>query len=302
LYGTRLGSLLTSGSVGVQVTDPDMPLVGRRDRPEIDLGEVDRADRSPKVQVPRQGARHLLPDRPLSLFRRSSDMRGQDRVRALSQTRDELAEVVVEAGSVRAWFRGEDVDGASVQVTRFERVDEGGEVDDLASRVIDQVSALFHLTQLGGSDHVLGLLQLGNVQGDEIRSAQELFERIRLPGGSERHDGYHVVVDDLHPKGFRQHAQLTTDVSIPDDPQGLASDLPASLGDLVPDPFSHLSRPVGELTREGDDLADDELGDRPRVGKGRVENGDSGLGSGLEVDLVGSDTETANGEELPTSR
>jgi hypothetical protein len=56
------------------------------------------------------------------------------------------------------------------------------------------------------------------------------------------------------------------------------------------------------LTREGDDLADDELGDRTRVGKGRVEDGDSGLGGGLEVDLVGSDTETANGEELPTSR
>jgi hypothetical protein len=56
------------------------------------------------------------------------------------------------------------------------------------------------------------------------------------------------------------------------------------------------------LTREGDDLADDELGDRTRVGKGRVEDGDSGLGGGLEVDLVGSDAETADGKELPTSR
>ena len=288
----------TSGSVGVQVAHPDVPLIGRGDGPEIDLGEVDGSDRRSKVEVPRQGASDLLSDGPLSLFGRSSDMRGQDRVGAFPQPGDEISEVIVEPWSVRAGFRREDVDGASGQVTRFEGVDECGEVDDFSPRVVDQVSSLFHLTQFGGPDHVPRLFQLGDVQGDEIRGAQELFERIGLPGRSEGHDGQDVVVDDLHPKGFRQDAQLTTDMSIPDDPQRLAPDLPTALGDLVPDPFTHLAGPVTELTREGDDLADDEFGDGTRVGKGRVEDGDPGLCGGLEVDLVGPDAETSDRQEL----
>lgn len=282
----------------MQMTHPDMPLVRRRDRPEIDLGEIDGPDRRPKVQIPREGAGDLLPDGPLSLLGRPSDMRGEDRIRAFPQPGDKVAQGVIEPGSVRARFRGKDVDGASGQVGRFERVDEGGEVDNLAPRVVDQVGSLFHLPQLGRSDHVPRLLQLGHVQGHEIRSRQELFERLGLPGRSEGHDGDDVVVDDLHPKGFRQDAQLGTDMTVPDDPQRLAPDLPTSLGHLVPDPFAHLPRPIAELTREGDDLADDEFGDRTRVGKGRVEDGDTRLGSGFEVDLVRPDTETSDRQEL----
>lgn len=80
--------------------------------------------------------------------------------------------------------------------------------------------------------------------------------------------------------------------------EGLSPNLPASLGDLVPDAFPHLPRAIAELTAEGDNLGDDELGDRARVGEGRVEDGDSCFGGGEEVDLVGSDAEAADDEEL----
>lgn len=78
----------------------------------------------------------------------------------------------------------------------------------------------------------------------------------------------------------------------------LAPNLPASLGDLVPDPLSHLDGAVADLTREGHDLADNELGDGARVGEGGVEDGDTRTCGGEEVDLVGADAEATDHEEL----
>jgi len=80
--------------------------------------------------------------------------------------------------------------------------------------------------------------------------------------------------------------------------EGLSTNLPASLGDLVPDTLPHLASTIAELTAEGDNLGDDELGDGARVGEGRVEDGDSGLSGGEKVDLVGSDAEAADDEKL----
>lgn len=87
-------------------------------------------------------------------------------------------------------------------------------------------------------------------------------------------------------------------MTVTDDTERLASNLPAALGDLVPNTFAHLTGSVGELSREADDLGKDELGDGPRVGEGRVEDGDTSRGSGGEVDLVGTDTEATNDEKL----
>jgi hypothetical protein len=80
--------------------------------------------------------------------------------------------------------------------------------------------------------------------------------------------------------------------------EGLASNLPASLGDLVPDSLPHLPRPVAQLSGESDDLGNDELGDGTRVGEGGVEDCDTGAGGSEEIDLVRSDTEASNNEEL----
>jgi len=64
-------------------------------------------------------------------------------------------------------------------------------------------------------------------------------------------------------------------MTVTHDTEGLSSNLPASLGDLVPNTLPHLPGSIRELPRETDDLGENELGDRPRVGEGRVEDGDS---------------------------
>jgi hypothetical protein len=60
----------------------------------------------------------------------------------------------------------------------------------------------------------------------------------------------------------------------------------------------HLVGSVAELTGEGDDLSNDKLSDTARVGEGGVEDSDTILGSKLEVDLVGTDTEAADDKEV----
>jgi hypothetical protein len=60
----------------------------------------------------------------------------------------------------------------------------------------------------------------------------------------------------------------------------------------------HLVGSIAELTGKGDDLGNDELSDTARVGEGGVEDGDTILGSKLEVNLVGTNTEAANDEEV----
>jgi hypothetical protein len=60
----------------------------------------------------------------------------------------------------------------------------------------------------------------------------------------------------------------------------------------------HLVGSVAELTGKGDNLGNDKLSDTARVGEGGVEDGDTILGGKLEVDLVGTDTEAADDEEV----
>ena len=60
----------------------------------------------------------------------------------------------------------------------------------------------------------------------------------------------------------------------------------------------HLVVAVAQLSGQQDDLSNDQLGHRSRVGEGRVEDGDALGGSMLEIDLVGTDTETSNDAQL----
>lgn len=55
---------------------------------------------------------------------------------------------------------------------------------------------------------------------------------------------------------------------------------------------------IAKLTSKADDLANDELSDTARVGKGGVENGDTMAGGVIEINLVGTDAEAADDQQV----
>jgi len=62
--------------------------------------------------------------------------------------------------------------------------------------------------------------------------------------------------------------------------------------------LTHLESAVEILARESDDLGHDEFSDGTGVGEGRVEDGDASLTGSVEIDLIGTDTETSNDQKL----
>jgi len=61
----------------------------------------------------------------------------------------------------------------------------------------------------------------------------------------------------------------------------------------------HFITPVTQLPGQRNDLADDQFGNGPRVGKGGVEDADTVASGIIEIDLVRADAETANNNEVP---
>lgn len=55
---------------------------------------------------------------------------------------------------------------------------------------------------------------------------------------------------------------------------------------------------IGQLAGESDDFGNCELGNRTRIRKGRVEDGNSELSGSLKVDLVCANTEAADDCEV----
>jgi hypothetical protein len=136
-----------------------------------------------------------------------------------------------------------------------------------------------------------GHVGVGDVQADEVAVAQQLDQAAGRGGVAERQLGQDVVVADLHAEGLGDHRQLRADVAVADDAEGLAADLVAAVGGLVP-LAAVAAHAAGEgLAGQHDHLAEDQLGDRAGVAERRVEHGDAGVAGGGELDLVGADAE-----------
>ena len=97
-----------------------------------------------------------------------------------------------------------------------------------------------------------------------------------------------------HTKGFCEDGQLGTDVTVTNDTEGFASNFPAALGLFVPDTLTHLETTLEVLSRESNDFGQDELSDGTRIREGGVEDGNTSLAGGVEVNLVSSNAEATN--------
>lgn len=80
--------------------------------------------------------------------------------------------------------------------------------------------------------------------------------------------------------------------------QGLSANFPALVADLVPGSIVHLAGAVSKLPGQHDDLSDNQLRNGARVAERRVEDGNTVFGGIIEIDLVGSDTEAADHDEV----
>jgi hypothetical protein len=80
--------------------------------------------------------------------------------------------------------------------------------------------------------------------------------------------------------------------------QSLAAHLPTFITNLIPQPRLHLQRPLDILPTQRNNLTNHQLGHTPRIGKGRIEDGDAAFARILEIDLVGADAKTANAHQV----
>lgn len=62
----------------------------------------------------------------------------------------------------------------------------------------------------------------------------------------------------------------------------------------------HLTGAVAKLASQRNDLCNDQLGHTARIAEWRIEDSNTMIGSILKVNLICSDTETANGYKIPS--
>lgn len=225
-------------------------------------------------------------------------MRCQDKVPQASEILAPGVEVVGEVVTVGSGLSGEDIKSSTSNLASTASLDESGNIDNATTAGVDQVGTSLHLLELGSRDHVACLGEIRDVEGDKVSLTQELLKCRNLVGSSQSHQGNNIVVDDVHTHSLSEDGQLRTNVTVANDTQSLASNLPALGADLVPGASVHLVGSIAKLTGKNDDLGDDQLSNTARVGEGGVEDGNTILGGELKVDLVGTDTEAADDEEV----
>ena len=103
-----------------------------------------------------------------------------------------------------------------------------------------------------------------------------------------------IVEHDMHAHGLGQHGQLRADVPVADDPEGFAANLMRTLGAFVPKAVLEMMGVRRNPTHKADDVADDQLDNRARVGIRGIEHGYALLAGVLQIDLVGSDAEASH--------
>lgn len=225
-------------------------------------------------------------------------MRGQDKVLEGAEVVSPCVEVLVEVVAVRGGLAGVHVEGGTGKTARTHGVNQGGNVNDGSTAGVDEVGALLHLVELYLADHVLGLGELGDVDGDKVGNLEELLKGSELLGGSKSHQGHDIGVNDAHSHRLGENRELRSNVTVSHNSERLAADLPALGANLVPGTVVHLHGAIAELTGEDNDLTDYQFSDRTRVAEWRVEDADSMLRGVVQVDLVSANAETTNSDEV----
>ena len=219
-------------------------------------------------------------------------MRCQDAVVELAQRRDKL--FVVGLGLNREY-----VDCCTQQFAGTQGIGQGVDIHHGTAGSVHQNAARLHLGKLLGLEHVFGRRSFRYVQGNHIGHVQQFLQCAHLRGVTDRQLGNHVVEIDVHSQAFGQHAELGADVAVTDDAKLLATNLVAVLGGFQPLATVGFGVFFRHAAQQQDGLGQNQFCHGTGVGERRVEHGHATAGRGLQVNLVGADTEAAHSHQLP---
>ena len=168
----------------------------------------------------------------------------------------------------------------------------------MTARQVNEQGTGLHQLELDFSDEVrVGFLAV-HVHGDDVGLAQDGLHGRHLRGVTQGKALGCVVEDDVEAHGLGEDGELSTDVSVADDAQGVPAHLVGAVRALVPHAAVQTRVLDGDAAREIDDLADREFDDGARVGVRGVEDGNAHLCGGGQVDLVRADAEGSDGLEV----
>ncbi len=183
------------------------------------------------------------------------------------------------------------VDAGRAHLARAQCVGQRGLLDQTAARGVDDDHAALGHRQLLGRDHPEGLGGLGQVDGDEVRLAEQLLQRdqpdAELRGTAGLDVG--VVGDQGDPEGGQPLGHQHADAAQAHHADGLLGDLDA--GELRPLPGALAQRGVGggDVPGGGQQQRHGVLGGADDVGGGGVDHHDAARGGGGDVDVVQAD-------------
>src|ERR1700709_2925715 len=130
----------------------------------------------------------------------------------------------------------EDVEGGSGDMAGFDGFGEGLFYDELAAGAVDDADALLHDADGGLSDEALGLGGQAYVEGEVVGGFQDLVDGDQgdvVLTGDDRGDEW-IVADEVHAEAGGAAGDLEADAAEAYDAEGLAAQLLALEGFLVP--------------------------------------------------------------------
>ena len=136
------------------------------------------------------------------------------------------------------------------------------------------------------------------MQANHLAAGQQFLQAGYLAGVTQGELADHIVKTHLHTQALGDHPQLHADIAVADDTQGFAADLEGIGGGLQPHAAMGRGVLLGDTAQQQDRFGNHQLRHAAGIGEGRVEHGHALAGRGLQVHLVGADTETADGNQF----
>ena len=163
------------------------------------------------------------------------------------------------------------------------------EINNSASRVVDQKRAGLHARQLIVPDHVLGVGCFRHMQRDDVCACQQIAECVRWLDVTVAQLIARVEINDAHAHGFGKVRELRANVAIADNTKCLAADFVRAVCVFVPLAMMGANRLREDPAHQHDNLGNRQFGNAPGIRKWCVENRYAFAVGGVECNLIGAD-------------